>query len=283
MAIILITDSSNDLPKTMLQEQDIRVVPLKVYFGDEEYIDQVTISNQEFYSKMHNFPVLPRTASPAPHHFMEEFLKTNNDDQIILITVSDKLSSTYEHACLARTMFQEERPNQQIEIIDSKTASVGLGNIVLRVAEKRNEGVSFAELVAYAREQAEKIRTYFVLDTLENVIKGGRLDKIKGRLAEFLSIKLIMFADEGKIELHEKVRTSKRAISKLINLIGELTQDKYQFLVGVAHSNCKEKGEEIKHTIEELYQDRKLKVFLTEMGATIGTYAGEGGIVISFS
>jgi DegV family protein with EDD domain len=281
MSIKIITDSSSDLPKDLQEKYDIEVVPLNIQFGDEHYKAGVTIDNPTFYKKMKESKELPKSACPAPYDFLESYKKINDDDSIIVLTISSSLSGTYDSAVLAKNMLLEEKPNRKIEVIDSSNGSPGMVILLVQAARAIEEGKSFEEVVSSLKFTIPKTNTFILLDTLENVIKGGRLDRFKGAIANVLNIKISLRVDlEGKIEVFEKVRGDKKALRQFIDAIGEHTQEFENKIVSLSHSNCEEKGREVLAEIMNRYPFKE--GILTEMGPVIGTYAGEGGIVFSF-
>ncbi|MFE4569393.1 DegV family protein [Paenibacillus chitinolyticus] len=281
MTIKIITDGTSDLPQELARELDITVVPLIVRFGDKEMTSDM--SRTLFYELMRQEPALPQTASPAPHAFMEEYRKASQSD-ILVVSVSSNLSSTYHHALMAREQLMEEGYSGRIEVLDSRTASLGQGLLAVKAAKNAKEGMPFEELTARMKEEVKSHHTYFFLDTLENVIKGGRLDRVRGAVASVLNIKQIMKAsEEGTLEPFEKVRGTQNAIKRLIERVSEKVSetrhDLERCILGIAHSNCEDRARDVRDQLLRLFPFGQ--VVITEMGPVIGTYAGEGGILIS--
>lgn len=281
MAIKIFTDGSADLPEPLLQEMGITLVPLSVHFENEQYKSNMNL--REFYRKLKEERHLPKTSSPSPHDFYKYFQETPADEDILCIAVSSNLSSTYHHAVMGKEMLEEEEPGKRkIEILDSKNASLGLGLVVYKAARMAKEGCSMQELVQSAKRNIADVKNYFVLDSLENVIRGGRLDRVRGAIASVLNIKLLMKAsEEGTLEVVEKVRGTQNAIKRLIDKIEEAGHDFEKRILAVAHSNCEERAKEVIDTILQRYPFKE--VILSEMGPVIGTYAGEGGILVSYT
>ncbi|MGE6227092.1 DegV family protein [Paenibacillus chitinolyticus] len=281
MTIKIITDGTSDLPQELARELDITVVPLIVRFGDKEMTSDM--SRTLFYDLMRQEPALPQTASPAPHTFMEEYRKASQSD-ILVVSVSSNLSSTYHHALMAREQLMEDGYSGRIEVLDSRTASLGQGLLAVKAAKLAKEGMPFEELTARMKEEVKSHHTYFFLDTLENVIKGGRLDRVRGAVASVLNIKQIMKAsEEGTLEPFEKVRGTQNAIKRLIERVSEKVSetrhDLGRTILGIAHSNCESRARDVRDQLLRLFPFGQ--VVITEMGPVIGTYAGEGGILIS--
>lgn len=281
MAIKIFSDGSADLPKHILEQLGITLVPLSVHFESERYNSAMDL--RKFYSKMKEEKELPKTSSPSPHDFYEHFTRTEEHEEILCIAVSSKLSSTYHHALMGKEMLEEDGSgNRKIHVIDSKNASLGLGILVYKAAQLAKEGHSMQELLQSLMRNIHEVRNYFVLDTLENVVKGGRLDRVRGAIASVLNIKLLMKAsEEGSLEVLEKVRGTPNAIKRMIDKIGEAGHDFEKRILAIAHSNCEERAKEVMETILKRYPFKE--VILSEMGPVIGTYAGEGGILVAHS
>ncbi|WP_456276992.1 DegV family protein [Bacillus sp. AK128] len=279
MSIKIITDSSSDLPKDLIEKYDIEIVPLNIQFGEKHFKSGVTIDNETFYKMMKESKELPKSACPAPFDFLESYKKT--DDDLIVLTISKALSATYESAVLAKNMLLEEQPDRKIEVIDSSNGSPGMVILLVQAARDIESGKSFEEVVDALKVAIPKTNTFILLETLENVIKGGRLDRFKGTIANALNIKISLRVDiEGKIEVFEKVRGDKKALKRFIDTIGEYTKEFEDKIVSLSHSNCEEKGRAVLDEIMSRYPFKE--GILTEMGPLIGTYAGEGGLVFSF-
>ena len=282
MATRIITDSSVDFPEELLNELNVTVVPLNLLFGDEEYKAGVDLDTPTFYQKLKKSKELPKSSAPSPQDFLTKFEETSPEDDILVVALSEALSSTYDNAVLAKRMFHEEHPDRKIEVINSKTASSGLGIIVYHAAEMARDGHSFNDIVEQANEYTEDTLTMFLLDTLENVIKGGRLDRVRGTIASALNIKLLMKAsdDDGSLEVLDKIRGNKRAVRQFIQKIGDYGHNLEDKVIAVAHSNCEDKAKALIEQIQERYPFKQ--VILSTMGPLIGTYAGEGGLLVAF-
>ena len=279
MGIKIITDSCSDLPKEILENYNIGVVPLEIRFDDKSYLDGIEITNAEFYSMMKEHERLPKTASPSPQQFIKEFEKT--EDDILVITISSGLSSTYNSAVIAKEAYEKDNKDKKVHVIDSLSASVGEGLIVLKAAQMASQNMNIDELANYLKQCAKEGQIFFLLDTLENIIKGGRIGKVTGHVATLLSIKLIMKSDgHGVVDLAEKIRGSNRAFKRLVDIIGENGTNFENKILAISHANCYAKALKYKNMIKEKYRFKQ--IIITTIGATIGTYSGEGGILVSF-
>ncbi|WP_421381591.1 DegV family protein [Bacillus salacetis] len=274
--IHIVTDSSADIPKEVVEKYNIHIVPLSVRIGDKEYKEGIDLTPQEFYEKMFSADELPKTSQPSPSNFADLFSRLDKEgDEIICFTISSHLSGTYQSACLGR-----ETSNANVEVFDTLGGSLGHGFQVLRAAELVQQGHNREQILGELQEMRKKMNILILLDTLENVVKGGRLSKFQGSIAKVLNIKIILEGIEGKIELKEKVRGNKRFFKKALQIVGERKEDFSDTTIGITHTGNHDDVEYLKNEIQERFKPKDIVV--NYMGATMGTYAGKGGTIISF-
>jgi DegV family protein with EDD domain len=279
MSVKIITDSGSDLPIEIIKKNNIKVIPLEITINNETFLDSVNISNEEFYKKMSECEELPKTASPSPQKFIKEF--NCKEDHIFIVTLSSKLSSTYNNAILAKKLYEDENDDKHIYIIDSLSASVGEGLVVLKLIELLENESNYNTIANQTIEFAKKGQVYFLLETLDNIVKGGRIGKAAGHIASLLSIKLILKSDgNGVVDLAEKVRGSKRAFNRFVNLIGDKGNDFENKTLAIAHANCYQKALKYKEMVENKYNFKD--IIISTIGATIGTYSGDDALLIAF-
>lgn len=281
MTIQLMTDGGADIPKRLEDSMDIITVPLYLHFQDQHYKAGVTIDLETFHQKIKETDELPRSAAPSPNDFFDAYKRVDSKNPIIMLSLSKGLSTTYENAVLAKNMLLEEEPDRKIEVINTKTASCGIGLLLQEAKIKIEQGFTYSQLTEHLHRRVEQTTTLFVLKTLENLVKGGRLDKFKGKIAKTLNIKVLMKAsDEGTIEVAERVRGDKKSIRRFIEQIGEYTKDFEDKVISMTHCNAEDRA---LHVLEEIRNKYPFKdALLTDMGPLIATYSGEGGFVISF-
>lgn len=281
MNIQLMTDGGADIPKRISNMIDVEVVPLYLHFQDEEYqtgdLDMTT-----FFKKIAETKTLPQSAAPSPHDFYEAYKKVDPKRPIIMLSLTKGLSSTYNHAVLGKNMLLEEEPERQIAVINTKTASCGIALLLHEAALKVEDNYTFEQLVSHLEERVEQTTTLFVLKTLENLILGGRLDRVRGTIAKTLNIKLLMKANDerGDIDVIEKVRGNKKAINRFIEQIGLHAKNFENKIITMTHCNDEPRAKKVLNDIIEKYPFKD--AFLTETGPLISTYGGEGALVISF-
>ncbi|MNO48493.1 Fatty acid-binding protein [compost metagenome] len=279
MAIKIITDSGSDLPLDYMEKYNVSVVHLPVHFGHE--LMPADTDTKTFYAKMAESKELPTTASPSPNQFLEAFRQVEEGTDIMVICMSSNISSTYQTAMIAMEMYQEEGHSNAIEVIDSKNFSGGLSLIVGLAAKWSVTCTSLQELKEKVLQQIDEVRAYFTLDTLENVMKGGRLSRISGAVASVLNIKLLLkISEEGTVEVVEKTRGLPKALNRLLAHLDEKQHDYEKAVIAIVHSNCEKLALEIKERILQKHPFKE--VLLSSMGPVMGTYAGEGGIGVAF-
>lgn len=276
MNIKIVTDSCCDLPKDMLNQ--VEIVPLTISIDGKHYKDGVDLSRDEFYTRLAGCKKLPGTASPSPGDFLEKF---DGAGKVFIVTISSNLSSTFNTAVIAKDLYCEQFSDRLVYIFDSLNASVGQGLVVLKLRELIQKNLTDAKIVQSLLEYIKGIKTFFVLENIENLVNSGRVNRILGKIISVLNIKFIMGnTPEGEIELFEKVRGSHRVFNKLLDLIckhGSNFEDK---ILGIAHGNCLQKAKQFKEEVEKRYNFKE--IIITQIGPTIAAYASEGALLISF-
>jgi DegV family protein with EDD domain len=274
--IKIITDSSADLPLELIKKYDIEMVPLTVSIGGQDFLEKVNLTPKEFFSKMLSSTILPKTSQPSPAAFAEAFSKYSNDTDILCLTISSGLSGTYQSACIAK-----ELSNANVTVFDTLAGSLGHGLQIIRAAELAEQGHSVESIIRNLTEYRDKMNILVLLDTLENIVKGGRLSKFQGSLAKILNIKVILErVDGGKVEILEKIRGKRKFRKRVLEIIQERADDFSNLTFGITHTGNIEEAESIKHELIELFHPKE--VYISYIGATMVTYAGKDGMIISF-
>lgn len=281
MHIQLMTDGGADLPSQLTDKLNIIVVPLYLHFKDQQYITGVTINLKEFHQKMNESDELPRSSAPSPNDFYEAYKKVDPDTAIINLSLTKGLSTTYDNAVAGKEMLLEEEPNRKIAVINTKTASCGMALFIHETASKIEQGYTFEQLENHLTNQVENVVTLVALKTLDNVIRGGRLDKVRGTIAKTLNIKILMRgSQEGSLEVAEKVRGDKKNVRRFIEQVGEYTRNFEEKIIVMSHCNAETRAKNVLDQLMERYAFKDS--YLMDMGPLISTYSGEGGLVISF-
>jgi DegV family protein with EDD domain len=272
----LVTDSSCDLPEDLIRRYNIHVVPLVVNIDGEFYREKVDISPKEFYKRMATSRNLPKTSQPTPASFLDVFTELSQSGPILCITISSGLSGTYQSACHGK-----ELSGTNITVFDSLGGSLGHGLQVLKAAKLAESGHSLEEIINELEKYRSAMNILILLNTLDNIIKGGRLSKFQGTLGKLLGIKILLHNDkEGKVVLQAKAQGKKKFMNMVLDKIVRLRPDMTSIDVGITHFDNLEDTEFIKKELTEKCHARS--VLINDMGVTMATYAGEGGIIVSF-
>ena len=273
--IKIITDGSCDLSDEVLNKFNINVVPLGVSFGEEHYTAGVDIDNKEFYAKMKESKELPKTFCPSPENFCKEY--QCEEDKIIVIALSSKLSGTYNSASLARDLYLSEHKEKDIRVIDSMTGSIGAGLLLIKAAKMISEGKDIDEIVEAIENLKEKISFYGTLETLENAIKGGRINPLAGKIIGALNFKAIVQIKDGVVKPIDKARGESNSIKKVANYITSSIEDTKDKILCLMHANCPEKAHKLLSIIEKTHKFDE--VYISEVGPVMGTYTSEGAVL----
>ncbi len=267
----IVTDSTADLPKELVQKYGITVVPLKVFFGAQCFTDGVDLSAADFYSRLVVSKELPTTSQPSPTEFVEYYRPFVDDGaDIVSIHLSSQMSGTLQSAQLAKTMLNYNG----LEVVDSRTVSVVLGMMVLAAARAAEAGRSRAEIVALVQDIIADHRVYFMVDTLEYLRRGGRIGKAQAFLGTILNVKPLCTVLEGVINPYEKVRGSKKAINRLVYLFAEQYRDAGPLFCFMAHGNDPEGLQYMQNLAREKLNC--MEILHSQMGSVVGTHVGPG-------
>ncbi|MDY3373255.1 MAG: DegV family protein [Terrisporobacter othiniensis] len=273
--IKIITDSSCDLNKDIIEKYNINIVPLNVSFGENTYIDG-ELDKSEFYERMRNSKELPKTSCPSPDKFMQSY---EGDEDVIIFTIASALSGTYSAALLAKNMMLEENPNKKIAVIDTETGSIAQGQFIIKAAKLVEEGKTFEEVI----DEIEKLKKdkffYGSLETLENAIKGGRVNPLAGKLINALNMKVIIKVGDGEVKPIDSARGCNNSIKKVAGKISDMISNGNYTSLAIAHANCLEKAEKAKEIILKNHDFEE--IIITEIGSVMGTYTSEGAILVS--
>ena len=273
--INIITDSSCDLNKDIIEKYNIKIVPLNVSFGEDVYIDG-ELDKKEFYEKMKNSKELPKTSCPSPDKFIQSY---EGDEDVIVFTLASALSGTYSAALLAKNMMLEENPNKKIAVIDTETGSIAHGQFIIKAAKMIEEGKSFEEVVDEIERLKKDYFFYGSLETLENAIKGGRINPLAGKIINALNMKVIIKIGNGAVKPIDSARGFNNSIKKVVAKIDDIVANEKCTSLAIAHANCLEKAEKIREVILKKHSFEE--VIISEIGSVMGTYASEGAILVS--
>jgi DegV family protein with EDD domain len=277
MSIKIITDSTADLPKGILEEYDIKVLPLTVNFGDKVYRDGVDLMPSEFYKMLGESTELPTTSQVNPPSFIaayDEELKNGNS--VISIHLSSKGSGTYQSAVIAKNNLASEK----IRVIDSLGYSMGIGLLVMEAARMAREGSTLDEIEQKVLDMRDRMQYIFGVDTLEYLKRGGRLSAAKAIIATVMNIKPILQVKQGELEVLDKVRGRKKVLNRIVEIAGERGKNLKEQTMAIVHAECEEDAYRLRDMVAERFNPRE--IIISEIGCVIGTHAGPGTISLFF-
>lgn len=272
MPVKIIVDSTADLTADL--KEQICIVPLKVHFGDTEFIDGVTITHEEFYEKLTQSNVLPHTSQPSPDAFAQAYKQATADgSQAVVLTVAASLSGTYQSACIAA----EDYPG--VHVVDSNTVAIGTGILVRLALQLAREGLSAGEIAARLEQAKDKVCVVAMVDTLEYLHKGGRLSKTAAIAGSLLNIKPILAIRDGQIAVLGKARGAKQGFALLNKEVTDAGVD-YDRPLMLGYTG-------VQDTLLTSYAEHSGSLWPSDaprtiIGSVIGTHAGPGAVAAAF-
>lgn len=275
----IVTDSACDLPQSVADELGISIVPLTIRIDGHEYVDRADLTPAEFWAKCATSAALPETAAPSPGQFEATYrqLAADGASSIVVINLSGELSATMQSAQLAARDFNADSSNSiKVSVVDSCSATLGLGAIVTDCARLARSGADHEAVVLRAADLATRTKVWGALDTLENLKKGGRIGGAKAMLASALAIKPIIEVRDGKVEQGGKQRTRSKALAFLVETL--INAGPVENLM-VMHADCSD----VDAFVEMLRPHYAGTIVVGDVGPVVGTHAGRGTIGIAYS
>ena len=276
--VAIVTDSTADIPKDLVERYGIKVIPLYVNFEDRSYLDdRVDITSKQFYERLRSVKKQPTTSQPTPQDFIKaysELLKENGS--IISIHISKKMSGTYSSAEMAR----KELSDSDIEVINSELVHIPLGILIIKAAELAHDGKSKEEILDAINKLKQKITVLFIPSTLKYLIMGGRIGRAKGLIASVLEIRPILTLCMGEVSQFKTTRRFSQAKNELINSMKSMVKDTNKLMVIISDSDAKSEGDEMAERIKEAFNPKQS--MRAEIGAVVGNNLGPGGVAVTF-
>lgn len=276
MGYKLVVDSCCELIPE-IRTMDTESAPLFMLLDGVNYIDDESLDIRHFINAMRTSKNVPKSACPSPDVFAEKFRKCLN---VFAITISSKLSGSYNSALVGAKLAQEDCPERKIHVFDSQSASAGEIAIALKIKECLEQKMDFDSIVKTVTEFIRDMKTFFILDNLDTLIKAGRMSRIAGYVASVMSLRPIMNTDHGVIKLYEKARGSVRAFTRLVDLIGESCTNFAERTLVITHCNNERQAHFIKAEALRRFHFKDVKIAAT--GGLSTMYANEGGVIIAF-
>jgi DegV family protein with EDD domain len=263
MTIAVVTDSTTSLPQEVLERPDVKVVPLTFHFGDETYVDKVDMTLEEFYRKIEESPVMPTTSQPPAGAFVEAYESLDAYDDILVLTISSKLSGTYNSAVTAADMV--ERP---VTVLDARSAEMGTGLILVETLRAIDEGAEFEEVKRIAERCIERCEIYFAVSTLEYLERNGRIGRAQKLLGTALNIRPVLKVENGEVAPYKRVRGKRKQMAAILEEVRPAVHAERRIALGDIAAP------------EELAQLRQAAgeclVFEAEIGGVVGSHVGPG-------
>ncbi|MBI2287842.1 MAG: DegV family protein [Chloroflexi bacterium] len=274
MTVKIVTDSLSDITSDIAQGLGITVVPLTVLFGHESFIDRITITTDEFYRRLIQGTVWPTTTQPTPAAFAEVYDKLAGEtDEILVITLSKKLSGTYESALNAKNLVKKKC---RIEVIDSQTVAMGLGLIVIAIAKAAKSGAKLEKLVDLLRSAMPRSHVIMYFDTLKYLAKGGRIGKAQGLVGSLLSVKPILTIKDGEVAPLTRMRSQGAGMDYLYNFVAGFPNIEE---LAVEHSTTPEEADKlVERLVSVLPRER---IYRSTVSPVLGTYAGPNALAVT--
>ena len=280
MAIKIVVDSASDISYEEAEKMGLVFLPLTVTFGDEEYKDTIDISHDEFYDRLENGPILPKTSQVTPFQYEQAFEKiVENGDIAIAITIASSFSGTYSSASIAADRFDDGK----VYVVDSFSGSVGERILVEYALELLKNETNPEKIVSELNRVKEKIVVLFLLDTLEYLQKGGRISKMTSIAGALLSVKPILTVENKNLVLAGKARGFKKGN----NLLREIAIDKGEFDGDKPFAVCysgksRELLDKYLEKYEEIFETKLDFIPVYQIGSSIGTHAGPNAVGLAF-
>ncbi len=275
----IITDSASDISQEKAKEWNIKVLPLIVRFGDEEFLDGVTLSSEDFYRKLIETDQIPKTSQIPPYIYEEEFRAAQeNGDELIYFTISSGVSGCYQSACMIANDFSD-----CVHVVDSKQFCISEYIIVQRAVQLRDQGLNAAQILEIMEDDIKKAHVIAVFDTLEYLKLGGRISSVAAFAGNLLMIKPVITIDGGEVKVIGKARGSKNGHNMLMEFVKKTGGIDTSKPTCLAYSGLSNEG--LMKYVEDskaLYEGYEDKLQFAIAGAAIGTYTGPGAIAFAY-
>ena len=272
--IKIVTDSCFDLPDYLIEKYDIEFLPLLINFEDKSYLDRVEITFEQMQEKIKEGGSLPTTAQVTPIRFEEYFRKNLEEGYTVLaILMSSNMSGTYNSACIAKEMIESD----DIIIVDTQVVTSAQGYLVLKACELREEGLSAEEIKERLEIIKPKIKASLCFESLENLVRGGRISKTVGTIGTVLGLKIIVGFKDGAMTVIDKIRGNKKVLKKIISDYETSNPNKNEPVILIESVNP-----ELKEEIRNYFDEKNIRYIETQVGCTVGIHSGERAAGIFF-
>ncbi len=271
--IKIVTDSTADVPKPLLERYDIRLVPINIQFGSETYREGIDIDRPTFFRKLEE--VLPTSSQPSPGQFLEVYEElAAQGHSILTVVITSKHSGTYQSAVLAKSML----PDADIEVFDTLAISMGTGYQVLAAARAAEEGTSMGGILQLLEGIRSRSHLYFTPATLKYLQKSGRVGTLSGVLGSLLSLKPIIKLTDGVLDVSEKVRTRGKSVDRLVELTAQEVGTTEPVKLAVIHAKARDEAQALGQRLEQTFNCEEMHV--VDLACSLTVHGGPGIIGI---
>lgn len=277
MSYKIVVDSCCELPEKYRNDERFEFVPLGLEIGDYHILDDENFDQADFLKRIAESPICAKSSCPSPERFREAYRA--DAEHIYVVTLSSKLSGSYNSAVLGMNLYHEEYGEKLIHVVDSESASCGEAQIALKLMDLEEQGLPFETIVEQIEKFRDELDIHFILDNLETLRKNGRLTGVKALVASTLSIKPLMGADKGEIIQKGQCIGMKKALGKLADMVVESVKNREKNRLVITHCNAPERAETMRKLILAKVEFKECIIMDTRGLSTL--YANEGGILVS--
>ena len=279
MKIAVVTDSTSYIDRLYQEQNGIVTIPLNIIFEQDSYAELEEITTEEFYEKMRQTEIFPKTSQPAIGEVVKVFERLLQEyEEIVCVTLPSGISGSYQTFCTAAQMVDEER----ISVFDSEASCAKQAWYVYEAVRLRSEGKNSNEIIDYFEKMNDCIRAYFIADDLNHLQRGGRLSGVAALIGGLLQVKPILHFENKLIVPFEKIRTRKKAIKRIYELMQQDVDKGKNFHVCVVNGDCPTDGKEIVEEIKKQFTTHVLSVSESFFGPVIGSHLGPGALAITW-
>jgi DegV family protein with EDD domain len=269
--IKIIADSTNNLSSELIHQHDIRIAPIAIQFKEETYEEGINIDRSLFYAKIDDMGIIPTTSQPAPTAFASYYQQLREQGHSgLVITVTGKLSGTYDSALMAKEMV----PEAEVAVFDSASISLGTGWMVLEAARAAEAGQPLEAILRRLEHIRSSSRLFLTPATLKYLQMSGRVGRLQGALASLLNVKPIIYLEGGLLEASEKIRTRSKALERLVDLLAESFSPEVPLNAAVIHARAADEAEMVKRSIQERFRIDEL--LMEDLVASLAVHGGPG-------
>lgn len=277
----IIADSIACIPKEQAEDSKIKIVPANIFFNGNVYRDLIDLSSTQAYEFIDRAPQFWKSSAASPEDYAEAYRElSKNAHNILVITISAKLSMFYNSARAAKEIVQKELPSTVIEILDSETAAAAEGLIALAAVRAAEEGKAFEEVTTTARKVKERVRFLGLLETIRHVYRTGRIPKLASQIGSLLSLKPILTGGDGVIRFAGAARTKRSGIEKMLNMMREQTGHSEPIHVAIMHADAAEEAHILRERIATEFNC--VELFITDFSPIMAYATGRGTLAVAF-